>query len=108
MLRQQIAGKNDSWAIRWHASAYLAGLLTLYPGRSHVLNTGADGSGTHSKSSVSLGDTLAARPTKWSDFPLEVNARARAAVGDALRGLRRRVWVGRLRRLLRLRERAVA
>ncbi|NBN99582.1 MAG: glycosyltransferase family 2 protein [Flavobacteriia bacterium] len=33
MLQQQIQGKNDSWAIRWHASAFLAGMHTLYPGR---------------------------------------------------------------------------
>lgn len=48
MLRDQIAGKNDSWAVRWHASAYLAGMLTLYPGVSFVQNIGLDGSGTHS------------------------------------------------------------
>jgi hypothetical protein len=47
MLRDQIAGKNDSWAVRWHGSAILAGKLTLYPGRSLVKNIGFDGSGTH-------------------------------------------------------------
>jgi hypothetical protein len=47
MLRSQIAGENDSWAIRWHASAYLAGKMTLYPGQSLVNNIGFDGSGTH-------------------------------------------------------------
>lgn len=100
MLRHQIVGKNDSWAIRWHASAFLAGMLTLYPGRSHVLNTGADGSGTHSKTNVSLGEALARSATEWSDFPVQVHEQARGAIGDYLRGLRRRVWIGRLRRLL--------
>jgi len=47
MLRDQIAGKNDSWAIRWNASAFLKHKLTLYPGRSLVLNIGLDGTGTH-------------------------------------------------------------
>jgi hypothetical protein len=47
MLRDQIEGRNDSWAIRWHASAFLKGMLTLYPGRSLVRNIGLDGSGTH-------------------------------------------------------------
>lgn len=47
MLKEQIAGANDSWAIRWHASAFLEEKLTLYPGRSLVNNTGNDGSGTH-------------------------------------------------------------
>ena len=47
MLRGQIAGRNDSWAIRWHASCYLANMLTLYPGRTLVENIGHDDSGTH-------------------------------------------------------------
>jgi len=47
MLEGQINGRNDSWAIRWHASAFLAGKLTLYPGRSLVHNIGNDNSGTH-------------------------------------------------------------
>ncbi len=47
MLEHQIQGKNDSWAIRWHASAFLANKLTLYPGRSLVQNIGIDNSGTH-------------------------------------------------------------
>src|SRR5262249_20857247 len=47
MLGEQIAGRNSSWAIRWHAACFLKGLLTLYPGRSLVENIGNDGSGTH-------------------------------------------------------------
>ena len=47
MLKAQIEGRNDSWAIRWYASAFLAGKLTLYPGRSLVHNIGNDNSGTH-------------------------------------------------------------
>ena len=47
MLKDQIKGKNDSWAIRWHASAFLANKLTLYPGRSLVNNIGNDSSGNH-------------------------------------------------------------
>ena len=47
MLTDQVNGKNDSWAIRWYASAFLLGKLSLYPGRSLVQNLGIDGSGTH-------------------------------------------------------------
>ena len=50
MLSDQIQNKNDSWAIRWYASAYLNDMLTLYPGKTFVLNIGFDGSGTHSDS----------------------------------------------------------
>ncbi len=48
MLEEWTQGKNDSWAIRWHASAFIQKKLTLYPGSSLVLNIGNDGSGTHS------------------------------------------------------------
>lgn len=47
MLKDQIAGKNNSWAIRWHASIFLQNKLTLYPARTYVVNIGFDGSGTH-------------------------------------------------------------
>jgi len=47
MLRSQIIGTNDSWAIRWYASAFLADKLTLYPGKSLVQNIGNDSTGEH-------------------------------------------------------------
>ena len=48
MLKNQIKGKNDSWAIRWYFSTYLRNMLTLYPGKSLVRNIGMDNSGRHS------------------------------------------------------------
>ncbi|MDP9078079.1 MAG: glycosyltransferase [Bacteroidota bacterium] len=42
------AGKNDSWAIRWYASIFLKGGLTLNPSTSFIQNIGNDGSGVHS------------------------------------------------------------
>jgi hypothetical protein len=47
MLENQTRGLNDSWAVRWYASAYLSNKLTLYPGRSLVHNIGNDRSGEH-------------------------------------------------------------
>jgi len=47
MLENQITGKNNSWAIRWYASAFIKNKLTLYPKNSFVKNIGIDGSGTH-------------------------------------------------------------
>ncbi|WP_028297187.1 glycosyltransferase [Olivibacter sitiensis] len=41
-------GKNDSWAIRWHASVFLNDGLVLYPRESLIENIGHDGSGVHS------------------------------------------------------------
>lgn len=47
MLRRQVQGKNNSWAIRWNASLFLKDILSLNVGRSLVQNNGFDGSGTH-------------------------------------------------------------
>lgn len=48
MLKDQVDEKINSWAIRWQASTYLRGMVSLYPGRSFVKNIGFDGSGVHS------------------------------------------------------------
>ncbi len=48
MLRNQIKGRNNSWAIRWYASAFLKNKLTLYPGKSLIQNIGLDNTGRHS------------------------------------------------------------
>ncbi len=47
MLRRQIEGKNNSWAIRWNASLFLADMLSLNVGKSLVKNNGFDGTGTN-------------------------------------------------------------
>ena len=47
MLKNQILGKNNSWAIRWYASAFLENMLTLYPKKSFVKNIGFDSDATH-------------------------------------------------------------
>jgi len=46
-LVSRAKGRNESWAILWHASLFLAGRLTLHPGNSYVRNIGNDGTGTH-------------------------------------------------------------
>jgi hypothetical protein len=77
MLRNQIQGANDSWAIRWYASAFAAGKLTLYPGRSLVHNIGIDSSGTHCGTST-LHDVVLS-PTPINLAKLEVLPCAEAA-----------------------------
>ncbi len=47
MLKDQIVGKNNSWAIRWHASLFLANKFCVHPRIPIVKNIGFDGSGTH-------------------------------------------------------------
>lgn len=46
MLEGQIAGQNQSWAIRWIASCFLQDMYCLYPKYSFVKNIGFD-TGTH-------------------------------------------------------------
>lgn len=50
MLEDQLAGRVDSWAIRWYLSMFLCNGLTLYPKQSMVANVGFDGSGMHCSS----------------------------------------------------------
>jgi hypothetical protein len=47
-VREFKTGKNNSWAIRWYASIFLRGGLTLNPAHSLVNNIGHDGTGVHS------------------------------------------------------------
>ena len=50
MLRRQVRGKNNSWAIRWNASLFLNNKLSLNTGKSLIHNIGFDGSGENSGS----------------------------------------------------------
>jgi hypothetical protein len=81
MLKDQIAGKNDSWAVRWHASCYLRDLLILYPGRALARNIGFDGSGTHSAApDTTLDVKLSPTPVKVGGIGVEENVTAREAI----------------------------
>jgi len=96
MLANQVAGRNDSWAIRWHAATYLKDMLTLYPGRSLVRNIGNDSSGTHAKNTTERFDVhLAHEPVEIRELSLMPNTQARQAF---IRFLRPSVW-GQVRRV---------
>ena len=47
MLKQQMSGDIDSWAIRWYWSVFKKNGYVVYPPTSYVNNIGVDGSGTH-------------------------------------------------------------
>ena len=57
MLKQQMEGEIDSWAIRWCFAQSRADMLTVYPRISRVRNMGNDGSGTHTDAVASEFDT---------------------------------------------------
>jgi hypothetical protein len=88
MLRRQIAGRNDSWAIRWHASAFLRGMVTLYPGRSLVDNIGNDASGTHSGTSSAFRVPVAIEAIRLARLPPVEDRTAAEAVARYFRASR--------------------
>lgn len=88
MLRDQIAGRNDSWAIRWHASCFLRGMFTLYPGVSLVENHGFDGSGRHSSGVAASWNGRGGGWVAVEQIPVEENHDARLVLGAYLRSRR--------------------
>jgi len=80
MLRRQIEGKNNSWAIRWNASLFLKDILSLNVGRSLVQNEGFDGSGTNCGSGGLYSSELWLQPLPVEKIlPIEENKTARKA-----------------------------
>lgn len=66
-------GLNDSWAIRFYASQFLAGKLQLFPGKTMAIQTGTDGSGTHGTSVDHKYDNmnLCMEPLELDDIPIK-------------------------------------
>jgi putative methyltransferase (TIGR04325 family) len=77
MLEQQIMGKNNSWAVRWYASAFLKNKLTLYPSRSLIHNIGNDFSGTHCGATDSFATDITQKPILIKKIVVEENNNAR-------------------------------
>lgn len=88
MLRRQIEGQNDSWAIRWYASAFLRGKLTLYPRESLIKNIGQDNSGTHTGNSQLKETILANEKIEISRIPTEENAAAKKILAKYFKSAR--------------------
>ena len=84
MLKKQIKGKNNSWAIRWYASAFLKNMLTLYPSKTFVRNIGIDGSGTHGTGNYNLNNKKFTRKKYFeinkSNLSVEENIIAKNAI----------------------------
>ena len=100
MLEGQIAGRNDSWAIRWRASVILKGMLSLYPRHALTHNIGFDGSGTHCLPSDIWDGTLGFEPVKVGDIPLVHSNQAFQEFARFNRRLWRKTRWDRLKRRL--------
>jgi hypothetical protein len=87
MLEDQARGKIDSWAIRWNASAFLQGKLTLYPGSSLMHNIGNDGSGKHSGPMNIFDGAVAESPICLDGLSIEEFFATKGRFGQHLRRL---------------------
>lgn len=97
MLKGYQAGKNDSWAIRWHASMFLEGRLTLHPKRTLVTNIGLDGSGTHCSDNDDMNSKIQEEPLAVDRVPLVHSEEQwaqyrRRYISQLLRRAIRKVW----------------
>ena len=80
MLKDQISGQVDSWAIRWYASIFLKNKLGLYPGRSLISNIGMDGTGQHSGSHEYLDTSIEMAPISISKITIEEDLYSRKQI----------------------------
>lgn len=85
-------GRNNSWAIRWYASIFLKGGLTLNPSQSMVNNIGNDGTGVHS--GISEIYNVIINPQPVTEFPTEIkeNPQAYLAIKDFLANRKGNLW----------------
>jgi hypothetical protein len=85
-------GNNNSWAIRWYASIFLKGGLTLNPAQSLVNNIGHDGTGVHS----GINDiyNVIINPKRITEFPevIEENQEAYGMIKDFLTNRKGTIW----------------
>lgn len=71
ILRRQMNGGVDSWAIRWYYSVFVLGGLVLSPPRTLVSNAGFDGTGTHGRLSLPVRQRRLYQGAAF-DFPTQV------------------------------------
>jgi hypothetical protein len=92
MLEDQISKKNNSWAIRWYASAFLKDKLTLYPGKSLVKNIGFDNSGTHCGFSDDFVAEIFMSRISINPIDIKENIKAKKLFKDFLKPKRKNIF----------------
>ena len=99
MLEDQMAGRVDSWAIRWCYAAFRLGRLNAYPVKSLVTNIGLDDSGVHCGPDDRLADVLDTSFPGELHLPSDVEIEPR--ILDDVRLIFARDVVSRVRRKVR-------
>lgn len=101
MLKDQIEGKNNSWAILWYVSAYLKNMYTLYPGHSLIQNIGIDGSGVHSGETNKFDITLRQNKIEVKKIPVKENLEAKEIIAAYFRSVHSSAKPSLLKRILK-------
>lgn len=106
MLHRQGKGAIDSWAIRWRASVFLRGGLTLWPARSLVKNIGLDGTGEHCHSNNSYDVELSEVEVQLVDVPIQASKQAEECLAQYFRDIKPGIFFS-LKRAFRRITRAI-
>jgi len=99
-MRQFKKGKNNSWAIRWYASIFLKGGLTLNPTQSLINNIGHDGTGVHSGINDIYNVIINPKPIQEFPILIEENEQAYLAIKGFLQH-RKGNMVSRIKRFVK-------
>jgi len=86
------SGKNNSWAIRWYASIFLKGGLTLNPSQSLINNIGHDGTGIHSGLNDIYNVIINPRAIRYFPEKIEENQQAYQAIREFLKNRKGSLW----------------
>jgi hypothetical protein len=84
--------KNNSWAIRWYASIFLKGGLTLNPSQSLINNIGHDGTGIHSGLNDIYNVIINPRPIRSFPDKIEEDQHAYQAIREFLKNRKGSLW----------------
>lgn len=77
ILKKTLIDSNNSWAIKWYASAFLNNKLTLYPPYSLIHNIGNDGSGINSSKNKMYDNKLKNLPIEIDNIKIVENKELR-------------------------------
>lgn len=91
-IREFKAGKNNSWAIRWYASIFLKGGLTLNPSESLINNIGHDGTGVHSGINDIYNVVVNHKPVTSFPDKIEENKAAFQSIKNFLKNRKGNLW----------------
>ncbi|MVN92418.1 glycosyltransferase [Mucilaginibacter aquatilis] len=103
-IQQFKAGKNNSWAIRWYASIFLKGGLTLNPAHSLIQNIGHDGTGVHSNNEDIYQVQVSRQPVTWFPSVLQEDEKAYSAIKQFLKNRKGSLWQRGVRFLKQVKE----